>query len=240
MKRIAFFAAVLFILTAVPAAIFAQDQAAAPKTATAATVTDDTQKESADMIALRHKTENLRIEILQYMIKHGKIDKTKAEYRIAKIKNNSTFKDTNPEWVKFRRPMPCDRKGTMRDGRKGRRGDKMRDGRRGRRGSRMCDGRMMRRKGGRGMMLRRLYFGVKVETEELKALRHKAEEVRIGRLQFAAGKGWIDKAKAEFMVKKIQSNSKFKDANPQWVQNDRFKNRGRAGRRGGMGQRRGY
>lgn len=218
MKCITISAAVLLILFSFSVAGFAADQ---PPT-----------KEPAGMKTLRHKAENLRIEVLNLLVKQGKLDKATADYRIARIKDRSKFKDSNPEWVKFRRPMMC-------KGKRGRRGNRrgMKQGRMGRRGGcMMMKGRRGRRRGP-GRLFKKLYRGVKVETAELRTIRHKGEQLRIARIKMAAKYGRFSADLADYRIKRIQANSKFKDSHPEWVQHNRYGRHGRMGRRDRMGRR---
>jgi len=64
------------------------------------------QTETPEMKAQRHKRHEFRVEMLNLMVKHGKIEKARAEFMIKKMNNEKAFKDANPEWVKYQRRHP--------------------------------------------------------------------------------------------------------------------------------------
>jgi len=88
------------------------------------------QSETPEMKAKRHKMHEFRVEMLNLMVKHGKIDKARAEFMIKKMNNEKAFKDANPEWVKYQRRHPA-----MKHGKPGKKG---------------CPGMMMHKPGARG------------------------------------------------------------------------------------------
>ena len=62
------------------------------------------ESETPEMKAQRHKATEYRIEMLNLMVKYGKMEKARADFMIKKINNDKAFKDANPEWVKYGRP----------------------------------------------------------------------------------------------------------------------------------------
>ena len=209
MKRITLISSLILLLTA-PLTIFS----ATPQRPT---------KEPSEMRSVRHQSENLKIEIIQYLVKSGKITQVDADYKIAKIKQNSTFMDNNPTWVQFRHPKHNRRMQGRRQNTNKPMVDKQ--NKRPDRGDRRLNRANKRRHNRNNMMLRRLYKGLQVETTQLKDFRHKAENLRIQHIQLANKIGRIDSDRANFRIKRIKSNSIFKDNNPKWVAHKRYQQR---------------
>lgn len=61
------------------------------------------ENETTAMQATRHKVEQKRIKRIKKAAKKGSINTQKAAYLIKKIKYQSSFKDSNPEWRKYGR-----------------------------------------------------------------------------------------------------------------------------------------
>lgn len=61
------------------------------------------QRETDEMKSLRHKQYEFRVDMLNLMVKHNRMDKARAEFMLKKMKNTKAFKDANPEWVKYQR-----------------------------------------------------------------------------------------------------------------------------------------
>jgi len=66
------------------------------------------ERETAAMKEARAKDFQFRVEMLNLMVKNGKMEKAHADYLISRMRNEKAFKDANPEWVKYEfRPMPA-------------------------------------------------------------------------------------------------------------------------------------
>ena len=61
------------------------------------------EKETKELKELRLKSEQLKIDRINYAVKEGRVDKDRAAFMIKQIRYMSAFKNDNPDWVKFSR-----------------------------------------------------------------------------------------------------------------------------------------
>ena len=74
--------------------------------------------ETPEMKMKRHKATEFRVEMINLMVKYGKIEKARGDFIIREIANEKAFKDANPEWVKYGRGPMMGRQGAMHPGMK--------------------------------------------------------------------------------------------------------------------------
>jgi len=60
------------------------------------------KNESADLKALRHQHKSLKIAHIRIAMKQGFITQGRGAFRVKKIEAMHRFKDSNPEWVKYK------------------------------------------------------------------------------------------------------------------------------------------
>jgi hypothetical protein len=61
------------------------------------------ERETAEMREKRARNHQFRVDMINLMVRNGKMEKAHGDYLINRLRNEKAFKDANPEWVKYDR-----------------------------------------------------------------------------------------------------------------------------------------
>jgi len=59
------------------------------------------ERETAEMKEARAKDYQFRVDMINLMVKNGKMEKARGDYALKLLAAEKAFKDANPEWVKY-------------------------------------------------------------------------------------------------------------------------------------------
>jgi len=59
------------------------------------------ERETAEMKEARAKDYQFRVDMINLMVKNGKMEKAHGDYTLKLLAAEKAFKDANPEWVKY-------------------------------------------------------------------------------------------------------------------------------------------
>lgn len=165
------------------------------------------EKEPADKKELRHKKQAEHVDHLKQAVKDGKIDKARGEFMLRAIAALAAFQDTNPDWVKFMprfggKMGPGGKPGMCKD-------CKMHGGKRGEGMRHKKDGDKKEKAGDRKRPDK--------ESDAMKALRHKGQDLKVERLNLMVKEGFMQTDRLSFALRALAAVRAFQDANPDWV-----------------------